>query len=185
MRLLVNAAQTWGLVQVEDEAREFCRRTRPRLVGALSLLTGDRGVAEELAQEALVRAWSRWRQVGRLGEPAVSAWTYRVAVNLANSWLRRRVAERRAMARFGSGAVSDHVDPDVADKIAIRRAVAALPRRQRTALVLRYFVDLPVAEVAEVMQCPPGTVKSLTSLAMTNLRRQFASETVAGVSDGP
>ena len=170
---------------MDDGAREFCRRIRPRLVGALSLLTGDSGVAEELAQEALVRAWSRWRQLGALGEQAASAWTYRVAVNLGNSWLRRRLAERRAMARLTSGASPVHVDPDSADKLTVRRAVAALPRRQRTALVLRYFVDLSVTEVAEVMQCPPGTVKSLTNLAMTNLRREFAPEKVARASDGP
>jgi len=172
-------------VQVDDEAREFCRRMRPRLVGALSLLTGDSGVAEELAQEALVRVWSRWRQLDALGEPAMSAWTYRVAVNLGNSWLRRRLAERRALARLASRTPAHHTDADAADKLAVRRAVAALPRRQRTALVLRYFADMPVAEAAEVMRCSPGTVKSLTSLAMTNLRRQLTSEAVAEASDGP
>ena len=170
---------------MDDEAREFCRRMRPRLIGALSLLTGDRGVAEELAQEALVRVWSRWRQLDALGEPAMSAWTYRVAVNLGNSWLRRRLAERRAIARLASRAAPHHIDADAADKIAVRRAVAALPRRQRTALVLRYFADLPVGEAAEVMGCSPGTVKSLTSLAMTNLRRQLTPDTVAGTPGGP
>jgi RNA polymerase sigma factor (sigma-70 family) len=90
---------------------------------------------------------------------------YRVAINLTNSWLRRRMAERRARARLGARAAGAHLDPDPADAVAIRRAVAALPRRQRTALVLRYYADLPVAEVAALMGCAPGTVKSLTSKA--------------------
>jgi RNA polymerase sigma-70 factor (ECF subfamily) len=66
----------------------------PRLVGALALHCGDRGTAEELAQEALARAWQRWTQVQQMQNP--SAWIYRVAFNLATSWFRRRAAETRA-----------------------------------------------------------------------------------------
>lgn len=149
----------------------FCHRVRPRLVGTLSLICGDGDTAEELAQETLARVWRHWSRVRELGEPLATAWTYRVAINLTNSWLRRRVAERRARARLGAQAAGAHIDPDPADAVAIRRAVAALPRRQRTALVLRYYADLPVAEVAALMGCAPGTVKSLTSKALTALRK--------------
>jgi RNA polymerase sigma-70 factor (sigma-E family) len=149
----------------------FCHRVRPRLVGTLSLLCGDGDAAEELAQETLARVWLHWSRVRELGEPPATAWTYRVAINLTNSWFRRRVAERRARTRLGARAAGAHIDPDPADAVAIRRAVAALPRRQRTALVLRYYADLPVAEVAALMGCAPGTVKSLTSKALTALRK--------------
>lgn len=149
----------------------FCHRVRPRLVGTLSLLCGDGDAAEELAQETLARVWLHWSRVHELGEPLATAWTYRVAINLTNSWFRRRVAERRARARFAAQATGAHLDPDAADAVAIRRAVAALPRRQRTALVLRYYADLPVAEVAALMGCAPGTAKSLTSKALTALRK--------------
>jgi RNA polymerase sigma factor (sigma-70 family) len=77
------------------------------------------------------------------------------------------MAERRALGRLIESA---HVDPDPADVITIRMAVRALPARQRTALVLRYYADLPVDEVAEVMGCAPGTVKALTSQALHKLR---------------
>jgi RNA polymerase sigma-70 factor (sigma-E family) len=149
----------------------FCHRVRPRLVGTLSLLCGDGDAAEELAQETLARVWLHWSRVRELGEPPATAWTYRVAINLTNSWFRRRVAERRARARLAAQAAGAQLDPDPADAVAIRRAVAALPRRQRTALVLRYYADLPVAEVAALMGCAPGTVKSLTSKALTALRK--------------
>jgi RNA polymerase sigma-70 factor (sigma-E family) len=163
----------------------FCHRVRPRLVGMLSLLCGDGDTAEELAQETLARVWLRWSRVRELDEPLATAWTYRVGVNLANSWLRRRIAERRARARLDARATDAHLDPDPADAVTIRRAVAALPRRQRTALVLRYYADLPVAEVAALMGCAPGTVKSLTSKALTALRRIEGMQVAEEVVDGP
>jgi RNA polymerase sigma-70 factor (sigma-E family) len=170
---------------VDDEtgAIEFCHRLRPRLVGTLSLLCGSAGVAEELTQEALARTWSNWPRVRELGEPAASAWAHRVALNLARSWIRRQMAERRALARLGTDT-AEHHDPDMADAITIRRKVSALPRRQRTALVLRYYTDLPIAEVAELMGCAPGTVKSLTSKAIYTLRSEIAVHPAEEVPDG-
>ena len=163
----------------------FCHRVRPRLVGTLSLLCVDGDAAEELAQETLARVWLRWSRVRELDEPLATAWTYRVAINLANSWLRRRVAERRARARLAARVTRAHLDPDPVDAIAVRQAVAALPRRQRTALVLRYYADLPVAEVADLMGCAPGTVKSLTSKALTAVRRVEGMQVAEEVTDGP
>lgn len=93
----------------------FCQRVRPRLVGTLSLLCGDGDVAEELAQETLARVWLRWARVRELDEPLAVAWTYRVAINLGNSWLRRRVAERRARARLVAREAGARLDPDPAD----------------------------------------------------------------------
>ena len=132
----------------------------------MAYLTGDVGAGEDIAQEALTRAWTRWGRVSRLDSP--EAWTYRVAVNLARSRRRRQQAEQRALARVGvdAGALA----AEVADSVAVRDAVAALPERMRAALVLRYFADLPVAEVAEILDCAPGTVKSLTSQAIDRLR---------------
>jgi DNA-directed RNA polymerase specialized sigma24 family protein len=65
---------------------------------------------------------------------------------------------------------TDPPGPDLAEAFAIRQAIAALPRRQRTALVLRYYADLPIGEVAALMGCAPGTVKSLTNRAISALR---------------
>jgi RNA polymerase sigma factor (sigma-70 family) len=143
----------------------------PRLVGALALHCGDRDVAHELAQETLARVWERWPSVAAMDSP--EAWAFRVAFNLAASRFRRGAAERRARARLGPP--DDHAT-DHADAVAVRQAVAALPRRQRAALVLRYFADLPVDRTAEVLGCAPGTVKSLTSQAIASLRDRFEVE---------
>ncbi|HEY7874911.1 MAG TPA: SigE family RNA polymerase sigma factor [Actinomycetota bacterium] len=146
----------------------FCSSHYNRLVGVLGLYCGDRATGEELAQEALARAWSHWAKVRDLEDPA--GWLYRVAMNLANSHFRRKRAERRA---HQSGRPIPDGGEDPAAILAIRAAVAQLPRRKRTVLVLRYYLDLPFAQVAQLMDAPESTVKSLARRALEDLRGEF------------
>lgn len=141
-----------------------CRAEFPRLIGLITLQVGDRHVAEELAQDALTELILRWDKVDR-----PEAWLTRVALNVSNSWLRRRSAERRAYRRHGH-THDLHRDPEAADAVALSRAVAALPARQRTAVAMRFYEQCSVAETAEFMGCAEGTVKALTHRAMTALR---------------
>jgi RNA polymerase sigma-70 factor (sigma-E family) len=151
---------------------QFCRAMNPRLVGALALHCGDAGIAEELTQETLARVWERWPAVREM--PAPEAWTFRVAFNLTASRFRRVAAERRARARLHAEEVpASPREADAADVVAVREAVAALPDRQRAAIVLRYFADLSVEATANALGCRPGTVKSLTSQAIARLRERF------------
>jgi RNA polymerase sigma factor (sigma-70 family) len=152
-----------------DSLERFCRSEWPRLVGALTLYTGDWSLAEELAQETVARVCAEWGRVHRLAAPG--AWAHRVAMNLAHSHFRRLQSRRRATQRLlaSQPAAPEH---DVAGSLALRAAIARLPPRQQAALVLRYYIDLPVREVSEIMRCPEGTVKALTSRAMDALRRQ-------------
>ena len=130
-------------------------------------------MAEELAQEALVRVIRDWRKVQKMDSP--EAWVHRVALNLANSFYRRRVAEARANKSLAQR--TDHTEPSIrVETMALRQAVAALPRRQKTALLLRYFAGLSVRETAESMGCPEGTVKTLTYKAISALRRMPHTE---------
>ncbi len=145
----------------------FCRREHRRLVGLLALYVGDRAVAEELAQETLVRVCEQWPKVRAMTNP--SGWASRVALNLASSRWRRLSAERRATVRHGADPDRAQ-DVDTAATVAVRSAVAALPPRQKQALVLRYYADLSVADVADAMDCPVGTAKSLLSRATAALR---------------
>jgi RNA polymerase sigma factor (sigma-70 family) len=168
-------------VQWEAEFSAFCKEEHPRLVGALSLYCGSRGVAEELAQDALATACRDWKKVRRLGAPG--AWVHRVAINLANSYFRRRAAETRARRLLQSERVHETSGVDPAAAIAIRSAVASLSRRQRTTLILRYYVGLPVREVALVMDCPEGTVKTLTSKAITSLRQSLPPRDLKEATD--
>jgi DNA-directed RNA polymerase specialized sigma24 family protein len=75
--------------------------------------------------------------------------------------------------------------PDPDDQLAVRAAVALLPHRQRAALVLRYYADLSVAEVAEALECAPGTVKSLTSKGVAGLRRRLGDAVAVDLPDHP
>jgi RNA polymerase sigma-70 factor (ECF subfamily) len=145
----------------------FCAAQHGRLVGSLTLYCGDRDVAEVLAQETLVRVCRDWNRVRTMAAPA--AWAHRVGLNLANSWYTRRRAERRATERL-SARPDGRRDVDPTDAIAVRQAVATLPPRRRMALILRYYADLPVDQVAALMRCRPGTVKALTAQAVAQLR---------------
>jgi RNA polymerase sigma factor (sigma-70 family) len=152
-----------------EDASQFCDRVRSRLVGSLTLYCGDRGVAEELAQEALVRAWLRWPAVSAMASP--EAWTFRTGVNLANSWLRRRGAEGRANRQVASSFVPG--DSDIGERAvaaAVRDAVRSLAPRQRAIVIARFFLDLSVDETAQLLRCAPGTVKATTSQAIARLR---------------
>lgn len=153
----------------ERSLEALCRREYPRLVRMLGLYCGDRDLAEDLAQEALARL-CRYRE--RFATDAdASRWLTRVAMNLAKSSFRTRATRRRILDRYGSSLRRDSVSDATDTTLAVRAAVAALPERQRRVLILRYFCDLPVQEVATLMGCPAGTVKSLTSQAVTGLRR--------------
>lgn len=152
------------------EFEGFARSQHAQLVATLALYCGDRWVAEELAQEALVRARERWDEVARMGSPG--GWLHRVAINLANSRFRRRQAERRAYQRAGPDREGVEL-PATADAVAVREAIASLPERQRAVLVLRYFADLSVGQTAEAVGMTPGSVRSATYRALQVLREQF------------
>ena len=154
-----------SLVELGPDA--FCRDIHPRLVGSLRLYLGDTESARELAQDALVRVIERWPQVSAMDHP--QAWTYRVAFNLARSRLRRTVAEGRARRRADAPPATSW-GVDVAEVLAVRAAVGALPPRQRQAVVLRFYSDLTVDQIGEAMGCRPGTVKAHLHQALTTLR---------------
>jgi RNA polymerase sigma-70 factor (sigma-E family) len=149
------------------DAIAYCERVRPRLVGVLTLYCGDPATAEEHAHDALIRVWQNWDSVRRMSSP--DAWVMRVAINVANSWWRRRVAERRALARMAGRRAEE---PGSADPVGVevRRAVAALPRRQRMAIVLRFYLDMSINETAALMNCTTGTVKAHTHKGLAALR---------------
>jgi RNA polymerase sigma-70 factor (ECF subfamily) len=157
-----------------SDVDDFCRATWPALASSLGFYCHDIGVGEEIAQEALARAWARWDSLSKLESP--EAWVYRVGLNLSRSRFRRARAERRALGRL---SVPEAVTTASTAAIAVRAAVAGLPERQRAAIVLRYFADLPVAAVAEALDCAPGTVRSLTSQAIERLRHDFEVDVVS------
>lgn len=145
----------------------FVEVEHPRVLGTLHLLTNDAHLAEELAAETMARVASHWPRVRDMAAPG--PYVHRIAVNLANSWFRRRAARQRAIARHG-GHEAVHVDADAADAIAVRGAVAALPQRQRECVVLHHFTGLATGEVADTLGIAPATVRSHLRDARAALR---------------
>lgn len=155
-----------------DELREFCADAYPRIAGSLALYTGDRGLAEELAQDTFVKVCREWETVR--AHPNPMAWTHTVAFNLARSRFRRRKAQKRAVDRTGNNVRASLANtaalPDEADVLAVREAVDALPEDQRAVVALRFFGGLTIDETAEALKVPAGTVKSRTTRAVDSLR---------------
>ncbi|WAL63834.1 SigE family RNA polymerase sigma factor [Amycolatopsis cynarae] len=152
------------------------------LLGIAVLLVGDRGHAEDLLQTALLRASLRWRAAREQPD----AYVRRVLVNLARDrWRRsrRRVAEQSLDDTTPGPA--DRRDPAdlVADRTAIRQALAGLPRRQREVVVLRFFADLSVADTAETLGTSEGTVKAHTNRALARLRQELGEPETGRITE--
>lgn len=150
-----------GLALDEHSIRAFLATDYPKLVAGIALISGNRAVAEDAVQEALARAWERSERGEQI--ESLKAWVTTVAINQVRSGFRRLLAERRARQRSGPdwNMTSDlPTVPEAEQTVDVRRALMALPRRQREATVLRYYLDLDVAEVARALRINEGTVKT-------------------------
>ena len=133
------------------------------------LIVWDEGEAEDLVQECLLKVARRWPRVRRMEQP--HAYARRILVNLALDGARRRAQHRREL-EAGDATSLWAVDPLQAleTRAELLQALAQLHERQRAVLVLRYFNDLTEAQVADVLGCSPGTVKSSASRGLARLR---------------
>ena len=148
-----------------EEFAEFARVMFPRLRRTAFLLCGDWHTAEDLAQTALTKVFVSWRRIRR--QDAVHAYTNRT---LVNAYLAHRRLKRTG--ELLTGRFPERAAPDPAPEIrmVLLDALAALPPRSRAVVVLRYWADLSVEQVADVMGCSPGNVKKLSSRGLDKLR---------------
>jgi RNA polymerase sigma-70 factor (sigma-E family) len=130
------------------------------------VILGDAWLAEEIVMEALLRTYSGW---GRVREPdRADIYLRRAVINLCRSRIRRAILERRAPAAEARA----QPEPDrVLDRDEVLTAVRALPERQRACVVLRYYEDLSERQIAEILDCSVGTVKSQLHKARAHLAR--------------
>ena len=155
----------------------FYAASSRRLVGQVFAMTGVLGEAEDAVQEAYIRAWQHWPKIENYGDP--EAWVRSVAFKLCvNAWWKaknRLTAQRRAVARH------EHTPELGPDLLVLVRALRKLPEKQREALVLHYFADLTVEQIAAETGVSPGTVKSRLSrgrTAMAPLVSEFDADDV-------
>ena len=158
-----------------DRLEALYLRHGPEAIRLAYLLTSDRQLAEDIAQEAFVRVAQRLTALR--SADSFRWYLRRTVVNLANSQLRRRRVERAHFTRLVSFAVTAGVNtPDIVTKQAVRGAIEQLSPRQRAVVVLRYYEDLTDQEIASALGCPVGSVKSALHRAAAVLRQHLGQE---------
>jgi RNA polymerase sigma-70 factor (ECF subfamily) len=140
--------------QLRETFPAFYRREYQKLVAIAAAVSGNRGIAEDLAQEAMLRAHRNWDRISTYELPG--AWARRVTINLSISATKRAAAETRRMLRVADRSTLP--GPDSADDH-VWRAVARLPGKQRAAIALHYLEDRSVDEIADVLDVSNATAR--------------------------
>ena len=162
-----------GSDAAEDEFVDFVRAHSDSLHRTAYLLTGHREAAQDSVQTALTRLYVAWPR--RAAWDSVGAYARQILVNVVLTSHRRRWWGEQPRGELPDrllGATPDDAGA-VGERDVLRRALGRLPPRQRTAVVLRHYLDLSEAQAAAEMGCPVGTVKSLTARALTALRGEL------------
>jgi RNA polymerase sigma-70 factor (sigma-E family) len=154
----------------DEQFREFFEAEYRPLRRLAYLLTGDWADAEDLTQDALLRTYRAWSRIRDRERPGAYART--VMVNRHRSALRRLFVERK----HASTLTDDPASPFGEDGVVLWQALMRLPERQRAAIALRFYEDLPEAEVALILDCPVGTVKSYVHRGLARMRASLGSE---------
>ena len=135
------------------------------------LLTGDLHLAQDITQEAFVKLAGRFRHLR--SQEAFGPYLSRAVVNLCNDTFRRRKLERAYVQREMSQAEEAMAPADLDTRSELFGALRVLPDRQRAAIVLRYYEDLSVQQLADVLDCSPGAAKSLLTRGLESLRKHM------------
>ena len=149
----------------DSDFERWYRREHQRVLTALAVAGGDTEVAREATDEAFVRAYERWDRVRAMDSPG--GWLYRVALNELRRRCRRRSIERDLLRRKQERI---EIEPPPVSDPRVWEAVRALPTRQRSAIALRYVLDLTEREVAETMGTSRGSASATLATARRNLQ---------------
>lgn len=153
---------------MDDEFGRFVAARGRALCRTAYLLTGDWQVGEDLVQETLAKTYLRRSRLR--SQAALEPYARKVLVSVFLSWRRRQWHRELPYANVPDRAADDELD-GLLDRRGLWSALAGLPAQQRAVLVLRYFEDLTEADIAAVLGCSPGTVKSHASRGLERLRR--------------
>jgi RNA polymerase sigma-70 factor (sigma-E family) len=158
----------------------FVRARYGPLLRTAYLLCGDRGRAEDLVQATLAKTVVAWPRLQR--SENVDHYVRRILINTYVSWRRRRSWWEQPLGRLIEGPAPDEYAA-VDQRDWLRRALDALPARQRAAVVLRFYEDLSEQDAARVLGCSVGTVKSLSSRGLQTLRKQWVEPGAAAENE--
>ena len=150
-----------------DDFTEFATAASPRLRRTAFLLCGDWHTAEDLAQTTLAKMFVSWRRVSQLD--AVHAYATRTLVNSYLASRRRKRAAELLLSRLPEHSVQPP-EPEPELRLMVLDALATLPAKARAVVVLRYWEDLSIEQVADLLGCSPGNVKSQSARSLDKLR---------------
>ena len=153
---------------------EFLSERLGDLLRFAVVLCGDRGLGEDLVHDVLLRAQARWDRIGRVEYPF--AYVRTMVVNEHLTWRRKWSRQIPTETLELSASSPDHAD-QIANRDDVMARLRALPARQRAAVVLRYYGDLPDQEIADTLGCSAGTVRGYISRALATMRVQLSTET--------
>lgn len=155
-------------IRADATFEEFFRAEYEGLLGALILLCGTRGDAEDLAQDAMTRVLERWDRVRVMDSPV--GYLFRVALNMNRNRLRHlAVASRRALGPRPPEDFTERADA----RASVRAALMRLPRREREAVVLAEWLGLDSTESSRVLGCSASTVRARLMKARSHLAREL------------
>lgn len=161
---------------IDDRFAAYVRERGQHHLRTAVLLTGDWHAAEDLVQTSLVKLYRAWPRLGTGTGHDPDAYLRRIMINTHRSWWRARWRRETPAAVLPERTT----DEDLADGQAlgelVRHALAGLPRQQRAVLILRYYEDLPEAEVAALLGCAVGTVKTHARRGLSALRQVLGGE---------
>lgn len=153
---------------------DFYRRDYGSAVGLAFVLTGDRWAAEDLAQDAFLKAHMAWATIEEFDCPG--SWVRKVMVNASRSAYRRRTVETRAMRLVGAGSRNGQELGIPGTSVEVWKAVRQLPRRQAQAVALTYYAGSSRQEVADILGCSPLTVKTHLQRGKKALVKKLGAE---------
>jgi len=160
----------------------FVRESSPSLARLAFLLTGDRQLGEDLVQTALAKVLPHWHRIAAEGDPGPYVRT--VMVRTAIGWRRRRWNGETPATSLPEPAAASDFSGALDTRDGLRAALATLPARQRAVIVLRFYEDRSEAEVAQLLGCSVGTVKSQAAKGLTKLRTHLGDGHAAARSQG-
>ena len=166
-------------VRAREPFERFYEREYRSVVGLAYALSGSRAASEDLAQEAFIAAHRNWDRIGAYDKP--EAWVRRIVSNLSVSRFRKRINETKALTRLAGFGNESAMLPELpAEADEFWSAVRRLPKRQAQAIALHYLEDRSVADIGEILECSPNTVK----VHLHKGRQQLARKLGVDAQDG-
>jgi RNA polymerase sigma-70 factor (sigma-E family) len=156
--------------KLPPEATTWAEQASPRLMGTAMALTMNRADAEDLVQETVIQALTKWSKVARSDHP--DAYVRKMLVNHFISGRRRRSSTEVISHEVatGHGRPTPTAESALVDRAALNQLMSTLPPKQRAVLVLRYYHDLPDRAVADILECSEGNVRVMAKRALDSIR---------------